>query len=170
MHTRDSTDGMGLGQAAKTVSERASSIARLEVELATLELKQKAANLGFGIGLGIGSAVFVFFAIGVGIATVVAALAIVLDVWLSLLIVFLTLLLVAGVLGALAASRLQRGTPPLPEQAIEEARRTTAAIRTNGGGQATEATSPTTGAEARGTEQPTQEARRKTGVIKTNGS
>jgi uncharacterized membrane protein YqjE len=123
---------MGLGQAAKTVSERASSIVRLELELAALELKQKAANLGFGIGLGIGSAVFVFFAIGVGITTVIAALAIVLDVWLAALIVFLSLLLIAGILAWLAVSRVQRATPPMPEQAIEEARRTREAIKSNG--------------------------------------
>lgn len=123
---------MGLGQAAKTVSERASSIVRLELELAALELKQKAANLGFGIGLGIGSAVFVFFAIGVGITTVIAALAIVLDVWLAALIVFLTLLLIAGILAWLAMVRFQRATPPMPEQAIEEARRTREAIKSNG--------------------------------------
>ena len=123
---------MGLGQAAKTVSERASSIVRLELELAALELKQKAANLGLGIGLGIGSAVFVFFAIGVGITTVIAALAIVLDVWLAALIVFLSLLLIAGILAWLAVSRFQRATPPMPEQAIEEARRTRDAIKSNG--------------------------------------
>ena len=132
MHTRNSTDEMGLGQAAKTVSERASSIVRLELELAALELKQKAANLGFGIGLGVGAAVVVFFAVGVGIATVTAVLAIWLDVWLSLLIVFLALLLIAGILGWLAMVRFQRATPAMPEQAIEEARKTREAIRSNG--------------------------------------
>ena len=50
MHTRESTDEMGLGEAAKQVAERASSIARLELELATLEVKSKVASLGIGIG------------------------------------------------------------------------------------------------------------------------
>ena len=133
MHTRESTDDVGLGEAAKQVAERASSIARLELELATLELKKKAASLGIGIGLAVAAAVLSLFAIGVGIATAIIALAIVRDLWLASLIVFLALLLVVAVLGLLAVKRIQRGTPPVPEQAIEEARRTGAAIKGNGG-------------------------------------
>ena len=132
MHTRGSTDEMGLGDAAKQVTERASSIVRLELELATLELKKKVTSLGIGIGLAIGAAVLGVFAIGVGIATAIIALAIVLDLWLASLIVFLSLLLLVALLGFLAMRRIQRGTPPVPEQAIEEARRTTAAIKRNG--------------------------------------
>ena len=133
MHTRESTDDMGLGDAAKQVAERASSIARLELELATLELKRKAASLGIGIGLAVGAAVLGVFALGVGIATAIIALAIVLDLWLASLLVFLGLLLLVGLLGFLGVKRIQRGTPPVPEQAIEEAKRTTAAIKRNGG-------------------------------------
>ena len=134
MHTRESTDDVGLGEAAKQVAERASSIARLELELATLELKRKAASLGLGIGLAVGAAVVGLFAIGVGIATAIIALAIVLDLWLASLIVFVALLLVFALLALLGVRRIQRGTPPVPEQAIEEARRTTAAIKGNGHG------------------------------------
>ena len=132
MHTRESTDEMGLGEAAKQVTERASSIARLEFELATLELKKKVASLGVGIGFAIGAAVFGVFAIGVGIATAIIALALVLDLWLASLIVFVALLVIVAILAFLGIRRIQRGTPPLPEQAIEEARRTTAAIKGNG--------------------------------------
>jgi membrane protease YdiL (CAAX protease family) len=41
----------GLGAAAKAVSERASSIVRLELQLAAAELKKKVVALGLGIGL-----------------------------------------------------------------------------------------------------------------------
>jgi tetrahydromethanopterin S-methyltransferase subunit C len=132
MHTRGSTDEMGLGEAAKQVTERASSIARLELELASLELKRKAASLGLGIGLTVGAAVVGLFALAVGIATAIIALAIVLDLWLASLIVFVALLVIVAILAFLGIRRIQRGTPPLPEQAIEEARRTTAAIKGNG--------------------------------------
>lgn len=132
MHTRESTDEMGLGEAAKQVTERASSIVRLELELATLELKKKVTSLGIGIGFAAGAAVLGVFAIGVGIATAIIALAIVLDLWLASLVVFLGLILIVALLGFLAMRRIQRGTPPVPELAIEEARRTTAAIKRNG--------------------------------------
>ena len=42
----------GVGTAAKQVAEHASTLARLELELAGLELKQKAGALGAGVGLG----------------------------------------------------------------------------------------------------------------------
>ena len=55
-----------------------------------------------------------------------------LDAWLALLLVFGGLLLVALVLGLLALNRIKRGTPPVPEQAIDEAKKTTAAIKGHG--------------------------------------
>ena len=40
--------------------------------------------------------------------------------------------LVVGVLGMLGLSALRRGSPPVPKQAIEEAKRTTAALKSDG--------------------------------------
>jgi Putative Actinobacterial Holin-X, holin superfamily III len=125
-------DSVGVGTAAKQVAERASAIARLEMELAGLELKRKIGNLAFGIGLAIGAAVFALFGIGFGLAAVAATLAIFLDLWLALLIVFGGLLFVALVLGLIGLRKIKRGTPPVPEQAIEEAKRTTAVLKSNG--------------------------------------
>jgi hypothetical protein len=131
MHTHE-TDERGLGTAAKEVAEHASSLARLELELAALELKSKVAALGKAAGLGAGAVFVLLYAIGFGFATIAAALATFLPTWLSLLVVTLLLLLVAGLLGALALKSLRRGTPPVPKQAIEEAKMTTEALKTNG--------------------------------------
>ena len=125
-------DSAGVGAAAKQVAERASAIARLEMELAGLELKRKIGNLGFGIGLAVGAAVFAVFGIGFGLAAVAATLAIFLDLWLALLIIFGSLMFFALVLGLIGLRKIKRGTPPVPEQAIEEAKRTTAALKSNG--------------------------------------
>jgi uncharacterized membrane protein YqjE len=122
----------GVGAAAKQVAEHASTLAKLELELAGLELKRKAGALGAGIGLGLGAAVVGFFALGFALATVAVALAIVLDAWLAMLIVTVGLLAVAGLLGLLALSRIKRGTPPVPEQAIREAKLTSEALKGNG--------------------------------------
>ena len=119
----------GVGTAAKQVAEHASALARLELELAGLELKRKVGNLGAGIGLGIGAAVVGVFALGFVFATVAAVLMIFLDAWLALLLVTLGLLALAGVLGLLALKRIKRGTPPVPEQAIREAKLTTEALK-----------------------------------------
>src|SRR5207245_9740618 len=57
MRTRETDSAQGVGGAAKSVSEHLSSILRLEIELATTELKRKVVALGVGIGLGLGAAV-----------------------------------------------------------------------------------------------------------------
>jgi hypothetical protein len=102
------------------------------MELAGLELKRKIANLGIGIGLAVTAGVFALYALGFGFATVAAALATFLPTWLALLIVFGGLLLIAIILGLIGLNRIKRGTPPVPEQAIEEAKRTQAAITSHG--------------------------------------
>jgi hypothetical protein len=117
----------GLGAAAKHVAEHASSIARLELELAALELKKKVVALGVGIGLGVGAALFGVFALA--FATIAAALATFLSTWLALLLVAVFLLGLSGTLGLLALGRIKKGTPPVPEQAIREAKLTTSAIK-----------------------------------------
>lgn len=123
------TQNGGVGGAAKQVAEHASSIAKLELELATLELKKKVTSLAVGIGLGIGAALFALFMFGFLFATIAAALATFLATWLALLIVTLFLGALAGLLGVLALGRIKKGTPPVPEQAIREAKLTQAAIK-----------------------------------------
>ena len=131
MPTRE-TERLGVAPAAKQVAEHASALARLEMELAGLELKGKVASLGLGVGLLIGAAVFGLFALGFGLATIAVVLSIVLDSWLALLIVFGSLLFLAAILAAVGLSRVRKGTPPVPEQAIHEAKLTTTALKSNG--------------------------------------
>jgi hypothetical protein len=124
----------GLGGTAKRIADRARTIVRLEIELAKLELQRKVKSVALGAGLGIGAAVFLLFALGFALAGAAAGIETALSTWASLLIVAGGLVLVAGALGAAALSALRKGTPPVPEQALEEARRTTEALRSNGRG------------------------------------
>jgi uncharacterized membrane protein YqjE len=119
----------GLGGAAKSVAEHASAIARLEIELAGIEVKKKVKALGIGIGMGVAAAIFGLFGLAFVFATIAAALATFLATWLALLIVTIALLALAGVLGVLALGKIRKGTPPVPEQAIREAKLTTEALR-----------------------------------------
>lgn len=126
------TETAGLGAAAKEVAGHASSIARLELRLAVAELKEKVVALGLGVGFGAGAAICALFALGFAAATVAAALALVVSTWLALLIVTVGFGGLAALLGLMALSALKRGTPPVPKQAIEEAKLTTEAVRGNG--------------------------------------
>jgi hypothetical protein len=131
MPTRE-TERRGVGPAAKEVAEHASTLARLELELAALEVKRKVAALGVGIGLVASAGVFLLFALAFGLAAGAAALALVVSTWLALLIVFGALVLFSLLLVLIGLSVIKKGTPPVPEQALEEARLTTQALRSNG--------------------------------------
>jgi hypothetical protein len=124
----------GVGTSAKQVAEHASTLAKLELELAGLELKRKAGALGAGVGLGVGAGLLALYGLGFLFAAVAVALAIVLDTWLALLLVAVGLFALAGIIGLLARARIRRGTPPVPEQAIREAKLTTEALKSNGHG------------------------------------
>jgi len=119
----------GVGAAAKQVAEHASSIARLELQLAALELKKKGIALGLAIGLGLGAALFGMLTLVFTFLTVAAAFATFLATWLALLITTAILGGIATILGLLALGRLRKGTPPVPQEAIREAKLTTEAIK-----------------------------------------
>ena len=128
------TENQTLGGAVKEVAEHASALARLEIELATLELKKKVAAIGLGLGLLAGAVAIALYGIGFLFATAAAGLATFLPVWLSLLIVTIVLLAAAALLAWLGMRSLDRGTPPLPQQAIDEAKLTTQVLKSNGSG------------------------------------
>jgi len=123
---------LGVFAQVNAVRRRAQSLARLNLELAEVEMKQKATALGIAGGLAAGAAALVFYAIGFGFAAAAAGLAEALPVWASLLIVPGALVLVAAILGLVAARKAREATPPQPSQAIEEMRRTLKRVQGNG--------------------------------------
>jgi uncharacterized membrane protein YqjE len=129
------TDGgpnHGLGAAVKEVAERTSSIVRLELELASLELKRKITSLGLGIALALGAAIMLLFVLGFAFATIAAGLATTMSTWLALLITTVIILAFAAALGALGRMKIMKGSPPVPELAIREAKLTTEALKRDG--------------------------------------
>jgi hypothetical protein len=117
-----------LGASAKAVAEHASAISRLEVELATLELKRKATELAVGSALSATAALLGLFALGFAFAAAAAGLATVMPWWAALLVVTGALLLVAAILVLVARSLFRRAAPPVPEGALREVRLTKEAI------------------------------------------
>lgn len=103
-----SLENPSVGTAAKQVAGHASTLAKLGLELARLEVKNKAG----AIGLGIGAALIALYGLGFLFATIAVALAIVLDTWLAFVLVTLGLFMVAGILGFLARARLSSNSGP----------------------------------------------------------
>lgn len=119
----------GIGGSARRVFAHGAALLRLERELARAELERKAGALGGGVFTALAAALFAVFATGFGLATLAAVLALVVDWWLALLIVFLLLVLLVVGLGFASRSLFRAGTPLRPEQAIAEAQRTKEALR-----------------------------------------
>jgi Putative Actinobacterial Holin-X, holin superfamily III len=136
MHTH-AAEGEGqasLGPAAKNVAEHASALVRLEMELAALELQRKVRALAKGIAFGAGAATLLLFALGFGIGAAAAGIATSTSTWIALLIVTGALVLLGLLLGLLALGAIKKGTPPVPEQALHEAKLTTEALKSDGHG------------------------------------
>jgi hypothetical protein len=121
-----------LGDIVTDVSEKASLLVREEIELAKAEVTDKFSKLGTGAAIAGAAAVFLVFAITMffhGLAWFIDDLFNwESSVWPGFMIVFL-LLLVLAIIAALVARRLfERGAPPTPDMAIEEAKRTRAEL------------------------------------------
>ena len=135
MPTRETEtiDHPGVGTAAKEVADHAKTLVGLELELASLELKRNVGALGVGIAIAVAAAVLALYAFGFLLAAAAAGIATATSTWFALLLVGVVLFVIAGIAGAFALSAFKKGAPPVPEQAIEEARRTTESLRSNGG-------------------------------------
>ena len=119
-----------LGEIVAEVSEKASLLVREEIELAKAEVSEKAASLGRGAAVGAAAG---FFAL-IGLIFLFHFLAwVIVDifdvkVWVGFAAVTLLLFLLAALAGFLAYRFVKKGAPPTPDLAIEEAKRTQAAL------------------------------------------
>ena len=119
-----------LGEIVGEVTSKASLLVKEEIELAKAEITTKAKKLGIGAGLIAVAGVFmVFFLIfflhflALGFADWFG-----LKDWVGYAMVCILLLLGAGILALVARGMFKKGSPPVPTMAIDEAKKTRAAI------------------------------------------
>ncbi|MFI6080518.1 phage holin family protein [Streptomyces sp. NPDC051217] len=101
----------------RQTSEQLSELVREELRLATAEMKEKGRRAGRGGGLYGGAALVGVLALQALVATVIAALALVLPVWVSALIVTAVLAMTAAVLAGQGRRETREATPLTPERA-----------------------------------------------------
>jgi uncharacterized membrane protein YqjE len=113
------------------VSERMSALVREEIELAKTEISEKVGKLLRGSVVGIAAGVFVLL----GLAMFMHAVAWLLNdlffedhVWIGFGVEALFWFVVAAGAGLFAWRSVKEGSPPVPEMAIEEARKTREAL------------------------------------------
>ena len=119
-----------LGEIVNEVTSKAQLLVREEIELAKAEVSTKVSRLAKGAGFFVGAGVLAVFALvylfqflALGIADWFG-----LKDWVGFLIVTVLLFIVVAVLGLLGYRSFQRGAPPTPDLAIEEAKKTRAAL------------------------------------------
>jgi hypothetical protein len=116
------TDEKSISKLAQQLSEQTTTLARKEVELAKAEMAIKAKRIGVGAGAFGAAGLVGLFALGALTATLILALATAMSGWLAALIATVLYGAVAGVLALVGRQRLEAGTPPVPERAIESAK------------------------------------------------
>jgi protein-S-isoprenylcysteine O-methyltransferase Ste14 len=119
-----------LGEIVNDVSSKATLLVKEEIELAKAEVTQKVKRLGVGAGLIAVAGVFMFFflifflhMLALGFANWFS-----LADWVGYAIVCILLLVFAGILALVARRMFKKGSSPMPEMAISEAKKTRAAI------------------------------------------
>ncbi|WP_242893291.1 phage holin family protein [Actinomadura litoris] len=125
----DQREEPGTGELVRQAAQQVSELMRAELRLAAAELKDKGKHAGKGAGMYGGAGLVALYGVGVLLAAAVAALALVLPMWASALIIGAVLLAVAGVLAMLGRRETARATPPKPEMAMDEARQTVSDIK-----------------------------------------
>jgi uncharacterized membrane protein YqjE len=121
-----------LGEIVAEVSEKASLLVREEIELAKAEVTEKVSKLARGAAVGAAAGVFLVFALVFLLDTLAWGLVDALDIetaiWIGFGITTAVLVGLGAIAGFLAYRWLKGGSPPTPELAIEEARRTRAEL------------------------------------------
>lgn len=121
---RDS-DERSVAELVFDVSERASSLVREEIELAKAEVGEKVGKILRGSVVGVAAGTFAFLALILimeGVAWLLAEEVFDGNAWPGFFVEAALFLLIAAGAGLFAYRSVQAGAPPVPEQAIEEAK------------------------------------------------
>src|SRR4051794_21398756 len=115
-----------LGEIVNEVSAKASLLVKEEIELAKAEVAQKAKRLGIGAGLAAVAGAFLLFFLIFFLHMLAPGFSAGFDLkpWVGYAIICTLLLVFAGVLGLIAMRLFKKGSPPMPQMAIDEAKKT----------------------------------------------
>jgi uncharacterized membrane protein YqjE len=117
-----------LGEIVNEVTEKASLLVREEIELAKAEMQEKVKRIGKGAAFAAVAGAFLLFMLIYfleGVAWLVNDLFNVTSgIWIGFFVVTIGLLGFGALCGALAVRFFKTGSPPTPQLAIEEAKKT----------------------------------------------
>lgn len=117
--TTDGTEQASLSDLLQQLTDQSTRLARQEIELAKAEMAVKGKRIGIGASAFSIAGLLGLLALGTLTAAAVLGLATGMEGWLAALIVAVVYLLAAGAMALVGRSRVQAGTPPVPEQTME---------------------------------------------------
>lgn len=117
------------GDLVKQLTEQVSRLVRDELRLAAAEMAHKGARAGRGAGLFGGSGILALYGLACLIGAAVAGLAVALAPWLAALIVGAAVLVIAGLAALIGRNQLKKATPPVPEEAMDNAKAVVQEVR-----------------------------------------
>jgi uncharacterized membrane protein YqjE len=106
------------GELVKMMSEQVSVLIREELKLAQLEMTSKGKQAALGAGMFGASGMVAVYGVGCLLACVIIALSGVVTAWLAALIVGAALLASGACVALVGKQRLQKATPPVPEETV----------------------------------------------------
>lgn len=116
-------DDRSVGELVDQLSQQTSILIRQELQLAQTELQEKGKRVGIGAGMFGGAGLVALYGVGALVAAAIIGIGTLVDPWIAAVVVGVVLLAVAGILALVGRRQVERGTPPLPQQAIESAKR-----------------------------------------------
>jgi uncharacterized membrane protein YqjE len=120
-------DDRSIADLVVEVSENASTLVHEEIELAKAEVSEKVSKILKGSAVGVAAGAFAFLALIMilhGIAWLLGEELFSGNIWAGYFVTAAIFLLLAALAGWIASKALKAGAPPVPEQAIEEAKLT----------------------------------------------
>jgi uncharacterized membrane protein YqjE len=126
-----SQDERSVSELVFDVAEKSSSLVREEIELAKTEVSEKVGKLLRGSVVGLAAGTFAFLALILimeGVAWLLAEEVFDGNAWPGFFVEAALFLLIAAAAGFIAYRSVQAGAPPVPEQAIAEAKLTKATL------------------------------------------
>ena len=115
-----------VGELVLDVSERVSILVREEIELAKAEVSEKVSELARGGAVAVAAGIFLLAALAMALQAGAwlwnDILGIESAIWVGFLLQTVLFLILAAIAGFAAYRAMQKGSPPAPQMAIEEAK------------------------------------------------
>ncbi|WP_435298670.1 phage holin family protein [Timonella sp. A28] len=124
-----STRRASIGELIAQVSEQFSRLVRAEIAALKAEMAQKAAKTGLAIGLFVGAGVFALYGLGYLFFAGYQGFANLVSPWAAALLTALAIFLICSILVAVGKKTLDRNTPPIPSETIQQMKDDVSAIK-----------------------------------------